>query len=85
MGQALFEQQQIDEMKDKVKDYLNIKNSSQIRFADNDDLEILCIPPWVIERLNVEIDHFHNAASFVEMPEKIIKNYCKFKLDLFAT
>ena len=64
--------------KEKVKDYLNLKNLSEIKFTDNDDLEILCIPPWQIEKLNVKIDHFHNAASFVEMPEKVINNYCKY-------
>ena len=26
----------------------------------------------------VEIDHFHNAASFVEMPKKVIENYVKY-------
>ena len=64
--------------KEKVKDYLNLKNLNEIKFTDNDDLEILCIPPWQIEKLNVKIDHFHNAASFVEMPKKVINNYCKY-------
>ena len=64
--------------KDKVKDYLNIKNEKEIVFENNDELEIICIPPWEIERINVNIDHFHNAASFVEMPEKIVKNYIKY-------
>ena len=64
--------------KNKVKDYLSIKNINKIEFANNDDLEIYCIPPWEIEKINVEIDHFHNAASFVEMPDFVIKNYCKY-------
>ena len=42
------------------------------------NLEIFCIPPWQIEKLDVNIDHFHNAASFVEMPIKVVENYCKF-------
>ena len=41
-------------------------------------MEILCIPPWLIEKVYAEIDHFHNAASFVEMPKIVIKNYVKF-------
>ncbi len=64
--------------KDRVKDYLITKNENEIVFKNNDELEIICVPPWEIEKINVEIDHFHNAASFVEMPEKCIKNYVKY-------
>lgn len=64
--------------KDKVKDYSELKNLKKISFSKNDELEILCIPPWLIEKVEVEIDHFHNAHSFVEMPKKVIKNYAKF-------
>ena len=63
---------------EKVKDYTELKNFNKISFSKNDELEILCIPPWLIERVDVEIDHFHNAASFVEMPKGVIKNYVKF-------
>ena len=61
-----------------VKDYLNLKDLNEISFSQNNELEIICIPPWCIEKLNVKIDHFHNAASFVEMPENVIKNYCNY-------
>ena len=64
--------------KEKVKDYIELKKSDKISFSQNDDLEILCIPPWAIEKVEVQIDHFHNAASFVEMPKHVIKNYSKF-------
>ena len=64
--------------KKKVIDYLNLKDSDKIKFSNNDELEIICIPPWLIERLDVQIDHFHNASSFVEMPEEIIANYCDY-------
>ena len=63
---------------ESVKDYLVTKKLSKIEFENNDKLEIICIPPWEIEKLDIKIDHFHNAASFVEMPKKIIENYCKF-------
>ncbi|MDA1198444.1 MAG: putative sugar O-methyltransferase [Proteobacteria bacterium] len=63
---------------EKVKDYLELRNLNKISFSKNDELEILCIPPWLIERVEAEIDHFHNAASFVEMPKGVIKNYIKF-------
>lgn len=61
-----------------VKDYLELKNLSKVCFSKNNKLEILCIPPWLIEKVDAEIDHFHNAASFVEMPKIAIKNYIKF-------
>ena len=62
----------------KVKNYLELKNLDKISFKKNDELEILCIPPWLIEKVDTEIDHFHNAASFVEMPKMVIDNYIKF-------
>jgi putative sugar O-methyltransferase len=62
----------------KVKNYIELRNLNKISFSKNDELEILCIPPWLIERVDAEIDHFHNAASFVEMPKRVIKNYTKF-------
>ena len=62
----------------KVKNYLELKNLDKISFKKNDELEILCIPPWLIEKVDAEIDHFHNAASFVEMPKMVIDNYIKF-------
>jgi putative sugar O-methyltransferase len=64
--------------KNSVKDYLKLKNLDKICFSNNDELEILCIPSWLIEKVDVEIDHFHNAASFVEMPKKVVENYSKF-------
>ncbi len=64
--------------KEKVKDYSDLKHLNKISFSDNNELEIFCIPPWLIEKVDVEIDHFHNAASFVEMPKEVVKNYAKF-------
>lgn len=61
--------------KDKVKDYLSVKDSDKIEFSKNDDLEIICIPPWEIEKISSEIEHFHNANSFVEMTQETIKDY----------
>ena len=67
-----------DIYKEKVKDYVELKKFDKIFFNQNDELEILCIPPWLLEKVDVKIDHFHNAASFVEMPKNVIKNYLKF-------
>ena len=63
---------------EKVKDYLELRNLNKISFSKNNELEIFCIPPWLIEKVETEIDHFHNSASFVEMPKKVISNYVKF-------
>ena len=62
----------------KVKNYLQLKNLNKINFQKDNELEILCIPPWLIEKVDVDIDHFHNASSFVEMPKIVIENYIKF-------
>ena len=64
--------------KDNIKDYSDLKNLDAISFSKNNELEILCIPPWLIEKVDANIDHFHNAASFVEMPKNIVENYVKF-------
>lgn len=68
-----------------VKDYCSIRSKSEIKFSNDDELEIYCIPPWKIENVYSNIDHFHNAASFQEMSEKIVKNYSKFILKLLNT
>ena len=57
---------------------MDLKDRDTISFSNDNKLEILCIPPWLIEKIDTEIDHFHNAASFVEMPKKVISNYVKF-------
>jgi putative sugar O-methyltransferase len=59
----------------KVKTYRETKGLDTISFAPNDELEIICITPEQIEKLNCEIDLFHNAGSFVEMPQEIVANY----------
>ena len=61
-----------------VKDYLDLRSLDKISFSNNNELEILCIPPWEIEKFEGEIDHFYNTDSFVEMSEEIIENYSKY-------
>jgi putative sugar O-methyltransferase len=60
-----------------VKDYRSTRNMQEIKFSDNDELEIFCIAPWQIERLKSGVDIFHNAHSFVEMTSAIVENYAK--------
>lgn len=58
-----------------VRDYEELRGRDSIAFSDNDDLEILCLPPWMVDRVQARIDLFHNAASFSEMNEPIVRNY----------
>ena len=54
-----------------VVDYRHTRNFKEIKFSQSNKLEIFCIAPWQIEIIKEKVDHFHNAASFVEMPEDI--------------
>jgi putative sugar O-methyltransferase len=69
---------------ESVKNYSELRGRTEIRFEDNNDLEILCIAPWQIESLSCDIDIFHNAYSFVEMPKEIVKNYGKLIKNLMT-
>lgn len=64
--------------KGNVIDYLITKKLQKIQFKSDNSLEIICIPPWEIEKIDCKIDHFHNAASFVEMPKDVIINYVEY-------
>lgn len=57
--------------------YKETRSVGEISFSPNDELEIICITPEQIELLRCEIDLFHNAHSFVEMPKPVVKNYAK--------
>lgn len=58
-----------------VYDYSQTRGFENISFSGNDQLEILCIAPWQIERIETAVDIFCNARSFVEMPEDVVENY----------
>lgn len=62
---------------DRIISYDRTRNLSKIGFSPNDDLEVLCVAPYQIERLDVEIDIFQNSNSFVEMPIPVVKNYAE--------
>lgn len=63
--------------KDAVKDYIDTKNK-EIKFSNNNDLEIFCLPPWQLPNISTKINYFHNANSFQEMTKEIITNYSKY-------
>jgi len=60
---------------DGVIDYRQSSSMEVIEFSESDDLEIFCIAPSQIEKVKSEVDFFHNAHSFVEMPVDVVKNY----------
>ena len=64
--------------KGSVIDYLKTRDLDSVSFSNNNDLEILCLPVWEIEKLSVEMDYFHNSHSFVEMPQSVVENYYHF-------
>ena len=58
-----------------IKDYNLYRNEDEIKFSNDDNLEIICLPPWKIKNISSTVDHLHNAASFQEMTESVVKNY----------
>ena len=60
---------------DAVRDYRNTRDLASLTFADDGSVEILCICPWQIEKLDVHVDLFWNTASFSEMSKEIVRHY----------
>jgi len=58
-----------------VYDYRDLEHLSSIQFSGEDNLEILCIAPWQIEKFDNKIDILLNSNSFVEMPPNVVNNY----------
>lgn len=67
-----------------VIDYNITRDMNKIEFTDNNNLEIICIAPWQIEKVQCSIDYFHNSHSFIEMPKNVILNYFKY-IDKFLS
>ena len=60
---------------ESVLDYEMIKSAKKFSFADDNNLEILCIALWQMELVSAKIDIFQNESSFVEMPVSVIQKY----------
>ena len=60
---------------DSVRDYRETRKLDRLEFSNNEAREILAITPWQIENLDVGVDMFYNAHSFVEMPQSVVANY----------
>lgn len=60
-----------------VRDFRQTDTGGSIRFANDDSLEIVCLCPWQIERLEAPLDLFWNTSSFAEMTPAIVGNYAR--------
>ncbi len=59
---------------DSVVDYNKVKNLDNFEFKNNDKLEILCIPPWFIQKIkNNSIEVLVNNNSFQEIDREVLK------------
>ena len=58
-----------------VKDYSVYDGLDEIKFNNDKELEIICIPNWALKKVKSKIDKFHNCASFQEMKIDQVKNY----------
>jgi putative sugar O-methyltransferase len=60
-----------------VFDYRQLKTFDTTNFKNDDSLEIFCILPAQMEKVEAKFDLFHNAHSFVEMSLDSVANYGK--------
>jgi putative sugar O-methyltransferase len=68
-----------------VSDYRLLKNEKEISFKKGkEELEILAIPPWLIDRVTANIDLFYNSESFQEMTPQIVNYYAAHINRLFG-
>ena len=61
--------------KESVIDYSDLRKKKIFNFEDNDKLEIICIPPWKLDKIKCKIDFLCNSGSFQEMTAEQVKNY----------
>jgi len=66
--------------KEDVYDYAKLRDKNTISFKDNSEREIFCIPPWLLNNVQADVDVFWNSASFQEMPVNTINKYIEFIL-----
>ena len=62
---------------DAVQAYGKLRARPRITFRQDDSLEILCVPSWQVDRLDMVVDLFYNAYSFVEMPTATVAHYAR--------
>jgi len=67
-----------------VTTYADTRFLNELEFKSTPDLEIMCIPPWQLDRFVGKIDLVHNAHSFVEMPTDVVTNYARLAEGVLA-
>lgn len=61
---------------DAVRDYGETRTLGHISFRPDNSLEILCVCPWQLPKVDVSnLDFLYNVASFSEMTSTIVDNY----------
>lgn len=60
---------------DAVSDYAKTRSSESLAFSDGDELEILAIAPWQLDRVRSPFDVFYNSYSMQEMTPAVVANY----------
>ena len=58
-----------------VCDFSQLEDRGSVSFNNDSNLEIICVLPHQLKDVKTEIDIFHNANSFVEMPMAVACNY----------
>ena len=56
---------------DRIRDYRETRSLSTIQFSNDKEIEIIAIAPWQLSQVSAQFDIFHNAHSFVEMPQEM--------------
>jgi putative sugar O-methyltransferase len=69
---------------DRVRDYRETRSLSTIQFSSDKEIEIIAIAPWQLSQVSAQFDIFHNAHSFVEMPQETVRFYAEQAMRLLA-
>jgi putative sugar O-methyltransferase len=60
---------------DRLRDYRETRSLSTIQFSNDKEIEIIAIAPWQLSQVSAQFDIFHNAHSFVEVPQETVQFY----------
>lgn len=69
---------------DRLRDYRETRSLSTIQFSNDKEIEIIAIAPWQLSQVSAQFDIFHNAHSFVEMPQETVQFYAGQAMRLLA-
>jgi putative sugar O-methyltransferase len=69
---------------ERVRDYRATRSLSTIQFSNDGEIEIIAIAPWQLSQVSAQFEIFHNAHSFVEMPQETVRFYAEQAMRLLA-